>query len=87
MVFIDIPLDIAMARRFLRDFTTDAENFVKGLDNHLSSYLDGGRLLFLELENQIKGNCDIVLDGLLTVDELAATIRLRLRKLWPTQLS
>ena len=85
MVFIDTPLDIAMARRLLRDIATNteksAQNSVKCLHLNLSSYLDGGRLLFLEFENQIKGNCDIVLDGRLTVDELAATICQRLRQL------
>ncbi|MCH8989817.1 MAG: hypothetical protein IIA92_13560 [Chloroflexi bacterium] len=87
MVFIDTPLDIAMARRLLRDITTHtvkgAENSIKSLNAHLSSYLNGGRLLFLELENQIKSNCDIVLDGRLTVDELAATICMRLRQRQP----
>ena len=87
MVFIDTPLDIAMARRLLRDFTGQTENPVKWLDAHLSYYLNGGQLLFLELKNQIKGNCDIVVDGLLTVDELAATICLRLKQVRPNQLS
>ncbi len=74
MVFIDTPLDIAMARRLLRDITSPsgqcAEDSVKSLKANLSSYLNGGRLLYLELENQIKSNCDIVLDGRLTVDGL-----------------
>jgi uridine kinase len=87
MVFIDTPLDIAMARRIMRDINTQtekgAENAVKYLNAHLSSYLNGGQLLFLELEKQIKSNCDIVLDGRLTVDELAAAICLRLGQLSP----
>ena len=84
MVFIDTPLDIAMARRLLRDITTPtrqgAEDSIKSLNAHLYSYLNGGQLLFLELEKQIRGNSDIVLDGRLTVDELAATIYKRLRQ-------
>ena len=84
MVFIDTPLDIAMARRLLRDITTPtrqgAEDSIKSLNAHLYSYLNGGQLLFLELEKQIRGNCDIVLDGRLPVDELAATIYKRLRQ-------
>ncbi len=78
MVFIDTPLDIAMARRLLRDITSTTEGVneesLKSLDAHLSSYLNGDRSLFLEIERQIKGNCDIVLDGCLAVDELAATL-------------
>jgi uridine kinase len=53
MVFIDTPLDIAIARRFLRDITANtgqgAEESIKSLNAHLSSYLNGGQLLFLEL--------------------------------------
>jgi pyridoxal/pyridoxine/pyridoxamine kinase len=68
----------------MRDFTTHTEkgteNSIKCINAHLSTYLNGGRSLFLELGNQIKGNCDIVLDGHLTVDELAATIYKRLRQ-------
>jgi hypothetical protein len=59
------------------------EDSVKSLYAHISSYLNGGRLLFLELENQIKSNCDIILDGRLTMDELAETIRLRLMQSRP----
>ena len=73
-----------MARRLLRDITSHtgqgAEDSIKTLKANLSSYLDGGQLLFLELERQIKRNCDMVLDGRLTVDELAATIYMRLRQ-------
>lgn len=84
MVFIETPLDIAMARRLLRDITSHAgqgaEDSIKSLVANLSSYLSGGQLLYLELERQIKRNCDMVLDGRLTVDELAATIYMRLRQ-------
>ncbi len=87
MVFIDTPLDIAMARRLLRDITSHtgqgAEDSIKSLKANLSSYLKGGQSLYLELEKQIKRNCDMVLDGRLTVDELAATIYKRLRQQQP----
>ena len=87
MVFIDTPLDIALARRLLRDIpshpTQGAEDSIKSLKANLSSYLNGGQLLYLELENQIKQKCDIVLDGRRTVDELAATIYMRLRQQRP----
>lgn len=78
MVFIDTPLDVAMARRLLRDISSDtehpAEDTIKSLKAQLSSYLNGGRLLYIEFQNQIKQKCDLVLDGRLTVDELATAI-------------
>jgi len=83
MAFIDTPLDIAMARRLLRDITNqtaqNAEDSIKSIKANLSSYLNGGQLLYLELENQIKRNSDIVLDGRLTADELATAIYTRIR--------
>ncbi len=87
MVFINTPLDIAMARRLLRDITSPtgqgAEDSIESLKADLFSYLNGGRLLYLELENQIKSNCDIVLDGRFTVDKLATTIYMRLSQQQP----
>ena len=82
MVFIDTPLDVAMARRLLRDIARHAEagaaDAVKGVEVELTSYLNGARLLYVEFQNKIKGKCDLVLDGCLTVDELAGAIHTRI---------
>ena len=87
MVFIDTPLDIAMARRLLRDTPTHTGQVVgdsiKSLKADLSSYLNGGQSLYLELEKQIKRDCDMVLDGRLGVDERAARICKRLGQQQP----
>lgn len=75
------------AERVLRGITTPTEmgieESLKSLNAHLSSYLNGGQLLFLELEDNIKCNCHGVLDGRLTVGEPAVSIRLRLVQLRP----
>ena len=87
MVFIDTPLDVAMARRLLRDMARDAEqgaeDTITSVTASLNSYLDGGRLLYVELENQIKPKCDLALDGCLTVDELASAIFTRIKRQQP----
>ncbi|WP_332698632.1 hypothetical protein [Halalkalibacter lacteus] len=59
-IYIDTPLDIAMARRILRDFT---ENPIHDVRNDLSNYLSRGRTAYLELERSVKPNSDIVIDG------------------------
>ena len=78
MVFIDTPLDIAMARRLLRDFpsTSDAgfNRRIDCLQAQLNSYLDYGRLAYLEMDQQIKPGCDQVVDGARPVDEIAREI-------------
>ena len=82
MVFIDTPLDVAMARRLLRGMAkradVGAEAAVKGVEVELTSYLNGARLLYVEFQDKIKRKCDLVLDGCLTVDELAGAIHTRI---------
>ena len=84
MVFIDTPLDIAMARRLLRDMAIQSEQDVKDtittIKTGLASYLNGARPLYIEFEERIKRECDMVLDGCLMVDELASTIHARIKQ-------
>ncbi len=80
MVFIATPLDIAMARRVLRDLfdkNPKAENTLKNLEENLSSYVNEGRPIYLHFENHVKQTSDLILDGCLTLDELAMEIYTR----------
>jgi len=87
VVVIDTPLEIALARRLLRDLgSISFENFEKAtkeqlaegavktvtyLTDYLNGYLDAGRRLYMAVQELAKENCDLVLDGSLCVDELA----------------
>ncbi|GMR66380.1 TPA: hypothetical protein QCX34_005694 [Bacillus anthracis] len=66
-IFIDTPLDIAMARRILRDFNEDT---MSEIHNDLKHYLTYARKAYLEVLHTVKPNSDIVLDGSLSVDEI-----------------
>ena len=84
---IDTPLEIALTRRLLRDLgPISVENIEKAtkkqlaegfvqivtyLKGYLSGYLDAGRDLYIAVQEQAKENCDLVIDGCLSVDELA----------------
>ena len=84
---IDTPLEIALTRRLLRDLgpisLEDIEKATKEqlaggvvqivtyLKDYLSGYLDAGRDLYIAVQEQAKESCDLVLDGSLSVDELA----------------
>ncbi|ALA51870.1 hypothetical protein KHT88_11095 [Alkalihalobacillus clausii] len=59
-IYIDTPLDIAMARRILRDFS---ESPIDDVRNDLTNYLSRGRTAYLEMERTVKPNSDIVIDG------------------------
>lgn len=66
-IFIDTPLDIAMARRILRDFKEDT---MSEIHNDLKHYITYARKAYLEALHTVKPNSDIVLDGVLSVDEI-----------------
>ncbi|WP_339146197.1 MULTISPECIES: hypothetical protein [unclassified Sutcliffiella] len=70
-IYIDTPLDVAMARRILRNQTKSTINDVC---NDVKFYLQYGRGAYLELENNIKPNSDIVIDGTLPSDKIVELI-------------
>jgi hypothetical protein len=78
MVFIDTPLDIAMARRILRTFVLKrpgrADSAIDCVETELTAYLEYGRRAYFEMDKQIKLGCDLVLDGCSSVDDLARQI-------------
>ncbi len=63
-VFIDTPLDVALARRILRDHATvsDANASLQTVRNSLRHYLEKARYPYLEAVKH-KATCDLVLDG------------------------
>lgn len=70
-IFIDTPLDIALARRVLRDNLYQPPDLLK---NDLYCYLSGGRAAYLEMIKTIKPNSDFVVDGSLSVDDIVSQI-------------
>lgn len=70
-VFIDMPLDIAMARRVSRDFkNSTVENILMDMEGYISQ----GRRGYLEMLETIKPNSDIIVDGTLLVFEIVSII-------------
>lgn len=81
MVFIDTPLDVAMARRLLRDYSQNERSLSHKwaqIQSELAVYLASGRAAYLEMDRQIKPGCDLILDGLRSPDELALEILVRI---------
>ncbi|MFI8708605.1 uridine kinase [Bacillus sp. NPDC077411] len=68
--YIDTPLDIAMARRFIRNplHTIDEILF------ECEVYLQAGREAYLEMEKSVKPNADYVIDGEMTVEHIVEAI-------------
>ena len=87
VALIDTPLDIAMARRFLRLADTNplgdieqttkeqlrehVEGLLGFLTGELQSYLDVSRAVYIAVQEQVSVDCDLILDGRLPADDLA----------------
>lgn len=69
--YIDTPLDIAMARRLLRDFRETANERVH---EELEAYLAQGRSAYLVMDEKVKPNSDFIIDGLLSLDIITKKI-------------
>ena len=70
-IFIDTPLDIAMARRILRDMINRPSNLLK---DDLNCYLSRGRVAYLEMLKTIKPNSDFLVDGALSVNNIVRQV-------------
>lgn len=70
-IFIDTPLDIAMARRVLRDMSNSTGDEIR---TDMSFYLKYARIAYEEMLNTILPNSDYVVDGSIQLDEIIKQI-------------
>lgn len=76
-VFVDTPLDIALARRIIRDY--DNTNIID-IFNDLQQYLTQGRKAYLFGLNDAISNADFVVDGSKPLDEIVTIIKNKILK-------
>lgn len=70
-VFIDTPLDVAMARRIIRDFEGRlAEDVIRDMHHYLSR----ARPAYLDMLNTVKPQSDLVVDGTLPLPQVVKSI-------------
>ena len=69
--FIDTPLDIALARRILRDMSDAAADEIR---NDLEVYLKYARIAFIQMQEDILPSSDYVIDGTLSIEEIVNQI-------------
>jgi uridine kinase len=79
LVLIDIPLEIAHARKILRkgDFLPWEDNpdlFLKNLRDHLNWYIRVGRDFYLAVHKMVRTNCDLIVDGSLPTEKMAEDV-------------
>lgn len=90
-VFIDTPLDVALARRIIRDYTSrstesdfglaDVEELsLAGLDKELRFYLTRSRPTYAKMPEMQKPASDFIVDGLKSPKEIAEEIIIFIEK-------
>ena len=72
--FIDTPLDIALARHILRDMSNASADEIRG---DMEVYLKYARIAFVQMQKDILPSSDYVIDGTLSVEEIANEIAAR----------
>lgn len=77
-VFIDTPLDIALARRMQRDFM---ESSVMEIMLQMQHYAQEGRRAYLEMLRTVMPDSDRIVDGKLSLLEISNEIASTLREL------
>lgn len=74
-IFLDTPLDVALARRILRDHpVSDGET----IRRELIDYLKHARPAFLEMQRSIRSDSDLIINGTLSLDEIAGRIEVQI---------
>ena len=77
-IFIDTPLDIALARRMIRDYSgSSTENIM----SEMNQYISRGRRAYLAMLKTIKPDAELVVDGTLEVSKVTESIFKQLQKL------
>ncbi|BCN30894.1 GNAT family N-acetyltransferase [Anaeromicropila herbilytica] len=71
-IFINTPLDIAMARRIVRDYVSNQSP--ERLNAELNYYLLHGRIAYLEMLNTVMPDSDYIIDGSLSIEEIVTKI-------------
>lgn len=78
MVFIDTPLDIAMARRILRNIEREAdwspEESIEYVKDEMTGYLTHARPIYENHQDQMRHTSDLIIDGNLSVDDIVDII-------------
>lgn len=70
-IFIDTPLDVALARRILRDMTDASGDEIR---NDLELYLKYARIAFVQMQKDVLPTSDYVVDGTMNLDNIAEKI-------------
>lgn len=70
-IFIDTPLDVALARRIIRDYSQETASAILA---DVKQYLERGRDAYIYGLESVKASADLLVDGNMTIDKIADCI-------------
>ncbi|MFD2637827.1 AAA family ATPase [Piscibacillus salipiscarius] len=79
-IFIDTPLDVALARRIVRDSSNESTDEIL---NSMKHYLANGRKGYTQMLNTIKPDSDIIVEGNQSIDKIVEYIK---SKIWGVKI-
>jgi uridine kinase len=79
VVYLDTPLEVAYIRKLARktDFLPWEDNpeiFIKHLRENMEWYQRVGRRFYVAVSERVRRDCDLIVDGLLPSEEIAAQV-------------
>lgn len=82
-VCIDLPMEISLARRLLRNMRSDfnhlsVEERFQYIESFLEEYLHGGRISYIKLFEAVSSDCDLIVDGQLSMDAMVNEVMMKL---------
>jgi uridine kinase len=84
-IHIDLPLEISLARRLLRDFVPESgeldEPGTARLRDYLAQYLRGGAAAYQAIDQMARETSDVILDGLSDRSQLVDRARREVERL------
>ena len=90
MVFIDTPLDVALARRVLREIDREGDRTpdeaIEYVQGELSGYLAQARPLYEEFQGRMRASSDVIVTGPLASTTLSRRYAWRRRRVSPAHL-
>ena len=90
MVFIDTPLDVAMARRVLREIDREGhrttDEVLQHVKDDLSGYHARARPFYEEFQERMRTTSDVIIDGTLSIDDVAEKIRAETETRFPNRI-
>jgi uridine kinase len=81
VVCIDVPMEIALARRVVRtaDHIKDSAAFHADIRRGMTHYLNGGWESYVRVLSLVKSECDLLVDGTKAPEEVADEVAYALR--------